>query len=379
MSQSFFQNLGSFSDFSELTEDIHFHHVPADWCVIITDVKSSTAAIEAGAYKDVNTVGAAAIVVVQNTLEEIEFPYSFGGDGARILIPREARGAVARKLAALKNLSARNFGLELRVGMLDVSEVVDDAHTIEVAKFELIAGRSVAVFRGGGLSRAEKLLKEEPQAHEIETVESMEVDLNGLSCRWNSIPNEHGCILSLIVLARENGAKEVYPAVLKKLDEVMGRKLEEANPVNPERMSYKSVSELSRDERRYHGSFSFAWVRRYLEILFAVLIIRTKAPIPGFQPEDYSRSMRTHSDYRKFDDMLRLIIDCSIEQAEEIRNHLEVARRRGEIYYGLHQSVDSLMTCFVEGIGDGRHVHFIDGGNGGYAMAAKQLKSQQGS
>jgi hypothetical protein len=25
---------------------------------------------------------------------------------------------------------------------------------------------------------------------------------------------------------------------------------------------------------------------------------------------------------------------------------------------------------------DGQHIHFIDGGNGGYAMAAKELKRQ---
>ena len=34
------------------------------------------------------------------------------------------------------------------------------------------------------------------------------------------------------------------------------------------------------------------------------------------------------------------------------------------------------MTCVVPSYKDGTHIHFIDGGDGGYAMAAKQLKAQ---
>jgi hypothetical protein len=34
------------------------------------------------------------------------------------------------------------------------------------------------------------------------------------------------------------------------------------------------------------------------------------------------------------------------------------------------------MTCFVSGFGDGQHIHFIDGDDGGYAIAAKALKER---
>ena len=34
------------------------------------------------------------------------------------------------------------------------------------------------------------------------------------------------------------------------------------------------------------------------------------------------------------------------------------------------------MTCFVDSTQQGEHLHFIDGGDGGLAVAAKQLKSQ---
>jgi hypothetical protein len=34
------------------------------------------------------------------------------------------------------------------------------------------------------------------------------------------------------------------------------------------------------------------------------------------------------------------------------------------------------MTCFVDGLNQGQHIHFMDAENGGYAMAAIELKKQ---
>ena len=34
------------------------------------------------------------------------------------------------------------------------------------------------------------------------------------------------------------------------------------------------------------------------------------------------------------------------------------------------------MTCFLTGLDDESHVHFVDGDNGGYAIAAAQLKDR---
>ena len=50
---------------------------------------------------------------------------------------------------------------------------------------------------------------------------------------------------------------------------------------------------------------------------------------------------------------------------------------KNKIYYGMHVSQDALMTCLVNNLNDGGHIHFIDGNNGGYALAAKNMKVQQ--
>ena len=86
--------------------------------------------------------------------------------------------------------------------------------------------------------------------------------------------------------------------------------------------------------------------------------------------------MKYHSDHQKFDDMLRMILDCTEEETMRIEEYLQQGRKRGDLSYGIHYSSASLMTCYVNGLGDGDHIHFIDGGDGGYAVAAKQLKHQ---
>ena len=42
----------------------------------------------------------------------------------------------------------------------------------------------------------------------------------------------------------------------------------------------------------------------------------------------------------------------------------------------MHVSETALMTCLVTSTVDSLHVHFVDGGDGGYTSAAKVLKAQ---
>ena len=70
----FYNNLKSFTDFSLIGKTAIYHQVPANWWVVITDVRGSTAAIQSGRYKDVNLVGAAAITCLQNLIGHTNFP-----------------------------------------------------------------------------------------------------------------------------------------------------------------------------------------------------------------------------------------------------------------------------------------------------------------
>ena len=60
----------------------------------------------------------------------------------------------------------------------------------------------------------------------------------------------------------------------------------------------------------------------------------------------------------------------------QIEDLLENASRANICRYGLHRQSSALMTCIVPSPLTRDHMHFIDGGSGGYAMAASQLKAK---
>lgn len=93
-----------------------------------------------------------------------------------------------------------------------------------------------------------------------------------------------------------------------------------------------------------------------------------------FSAEGYVQELSANTDFQKFDDMIRMVRDCSREQKESVLKYLEEQRRAGRLYYGAHFSNEALMTCLVFQLDN--HIHFVDGGGGGYALAAKQLKAQ---
>jgi hypothetical protein len=86
--------------------------------------------------------------------------------------------------------------------------------------------------------------------------------------------------------------------------------------------------------------------------------------------------MVSQTDFRKYDGMLRMALDLTLEQADALEAVLEQERDAGRLVYGFHRSDSALMTCLVFDLTSAAHVHFIDGADGGFALAARQLKEQ---
>jgi hypothetical protein len=84
-----------------------------------------------------------------------------------------------------------------------------------------------------------------------------------------------------------------------------------------------------------------------------------------------------NSDFRKYDDGLRMILDCTPSLAGELDRKLAVAK--GIAIYGLHRQNAAMMTCFAPSPRRSNHVHFIDGAQGGYAAAASAMKAALGT
>ena len=108
--------------------------------------------------------------------------------------------------------------------------------------------------------------------------------------------------------------------------------------------------------------------------LLVFVLFAYRGSIGGFDSVKYVKSIATNSDFQKFDDVLRMILDCSPAEREEILKVLDSERAKGRVAYGVHIASSALMTCMVFNLED--HIHFIDGSGGGYALAARQLKEQ---
>jgi len=377
MNRHFFSELPPFRDFARFTADEHYCAVPDDWLVYVTDVVNSTEAIASGLYKQVNLIGAASITLCLDLLRDISFPFVFGGDGATLCVPAAARAEVDAELGRLMRLAKDNFALELRVACIPVATLLAAGARLEVARFELVAGSSLAFFRGGGTALADRLAKSEYARFAVPMADVAVEELAGLSCRWSPLPNRSGCVLSVLVVPDASTPR--LPELLEALQSVLGKDLEAANPAVLNQVRYKGLWRILCEEWRFHRSvFSTSFLKRCIEIVLAVVIFRHGINVAknSFDSRHYVQHVGFHSDYRKYDDMLRLVLDCSLEQADALEKVLEGARAEGRIHYGLHRADEALMTCFVRTMQDGGHLHFIDGGSGGLAMAAQQLKAQ---
>ena len=248
---------------------------------------------------------------------------------------------------------------------------------ILVGKFEMTEGRHIAVFRGGGLQLADDLAKSQYQKYKVKEIEESIDNLAGLSCRWKPVKAKKDKILSLLVISQDENKLEVYQRITNKLNETLKGNIEDANPISSNGLEYQSFfSNLKNEIRYHHGHFNMAFLFRFIEIFLSMLLFKMKLPVATFDVDGYVDSLRQHSDFRKFDDVLRLIIDCKQCEMDTIVQYLEGEYQQGHIFYGHHISDNALMTCYVEDVHQGNHIHFVDGGDGGYAMAAKQLKDQ---
>lgn len=373
----FYQDLPSFSKFSELANSQKYEDVPSDWFVIISDIKGSTLAIDAGRYREVNLIGASSIVVASQAVGDLEVPFVFGGDGTTLVVPTSVKDKVLSELAGLAYFSKTEYNLELRVGCVPISELQAQGFEIKVAKFGLVPTRGLAVFQGGGILQADSWIKNQPELYAYESETQKLPDLKDLTCRWRPIPSSKGQVVSIIILARGSDKDTVYREVLGLIEQIIGGEMDSACPVELSGMSYKGIRETLKEEKTLHkGYLNHKLLNTLTHVIISYLAFALRLH-PWMKPlHKYANQLDTHSDYRKFDDTLRLVLDLEDQQYTQLQEALAKKHQSGSLFYGLHAADSALMTCFVGGLNDGEHLHFIDGGNGGYARAALQLKEQ---
>lgn len=375
-SDSFYSGIAVFRGFARLMEPALYSPLPDDWTVGVADIVNSTRAIAEKRYKAVNMAGAAVIASVSNALSGREFPFVFGGDGASFAVAPSDLAAAREALAATATWVKEDLDLEMRVALVPVAAIRGQGLDVRVARFGPSANLSYAMFSGGGLAFAEAAMKCGEFAIEPAPPGS-QPDLSGLSCRFEEIPAARGLILSVLVLPARGADPTAHREVIEDIIGVVERSPEAARPVPAGGPPLRwPPAGLDYEARAWRGG---SLARRRAAVLaytlFAYLIMRFGIRLGGFVPEVYTLQVVENSDFRKYDDGLRMILDCSTELEGALQQRLEAAAAKGIVRYGLHRQDAAMMTCFTRQASRSDHVHFIDGARGGYASAAVALKA----
>ena len=367
---SFYQALVPFDSFDDVMRRDRYRPLPDDWIIAVTDVSHSTEAIEQGRYREVNTAGAAVLAAVSNALPDLQFPSTFGGDGASFAAPGAYSSIIKDTLAKTAAWAEDALGLTLRIAVIPIADIRAQHLDVLVARFAPSSNVTYAMFAGGGLAWAEHKLKQGgytiPRAPMGVTA-----DLTGLSCKFAPISTKHGVILSLIVVPRDDPTS--FGELIQKLLRTLRSDDRGPHPL-PAEGPLPAWTGDNLDHAIKTGSRKMpfaAWTAKCLRTILARVL---GIPIGGFHEARFRQELVENTDFRKFDDGLRMTVDCSSELADVIDARLAEAQRRGACFFGTYRQSAANLTCFVPSPTQANHVHFVDGASGGYAFAAVNLK-----
>src|SRR5271169_4963207 len=375
-SDKFYGTIPVFRGFAKLMDPALYSPLPDDWSIGVADIVESTKATAQARYKAVNMAGASVIAAVTNALEGREFTFVFGGDGASFAVSPEDSELAREALSATATWVKEDLDLLMRVALVPVAAVRAQGLDVRVARFGPSPNLSYAMFSGGGLGWAEAAMKRGEFAVPA-APSGTQPDLTGLSCRFEEIPSVQGLILSVLVVPAPGADPAAFRKLIEDVIALSERSPDAGRPVPPGGPPLRwPPAGVEFEARAQRGGSLFkrrATVLAYT--LFAYLVMRFGIKVGGFVPQTYVQQVVENSDFRKYDDGLRMVLDCTPELERTLSGRLAAAASAGIARYGLHGQDAAMMTCFTPSALRSDHVHFIDGARGGYASAATALKA----
>jgi hypothetical protein len=375
-SDTFYGGIAVFRGFGSLMDPALYSPLPDDWSIGVADIVESTRAIAEARYKAVNMAGASVIAAVTNALDGREFPFVFGGDGASFAVSPGDLEAARGALAATATWVEESLNLTMRVALVPVKAVRAQGLDVRVARFGPSANLSYAMFSGGGLGWAEAAMKRGEFAVQP-AYPGTQPDLSGLSCRFEEIPSVRGLILSVLVVPAQGADPSAFRKAIEDIIGLVETSPDAGRPVPPGGPPLRWPPQGVEYETRAARGGSLLKRRGVVlaVTLWAYVVMRFGIKVGNFVPKTYVQQVVENSDFRKYDDGLRMILDCTPELERALTQILVAAASSGIVRYGLHRQDAAMMTCFTPSVMRSDHVHFIDGARGGYASAATALKA----
>ncbi len=374
---SFYDTLTPMRDPGQVYDSRNYVAVPESWYLAVSDIKGSTAAVEGGQHSDVN-FAAAAMIASLNNLCGGGIPYQFGGDGAVALVPPQFAAAARRVLAQTRRFARQEFKLDLRVGLAPMTELAKRNVEVLVGRYEPAPSSAYAVFLGDGVELMESSVK--GRADDALAALSMigdadddgaPPDLTGLSCRWTPLRAARGKMVALVLRGADHGVLHRELTQLSGVPALNAASIESLQTRWPPKGLLREAK-----ARKRKLPLVFLVLRVAVETFVAYLFFKNNWNMGAFNTQRYRDELVSGAvDFARSGETLALVFDCPIDRIEGIRAYLDNRERLGELRYGMHISDHAVMTCLVTST-EGKHVHFVDGGDGGYTRAATQLKGQ---
>jgi hypothetical protein len=382
-STGFYAALPAFSQFVRFTEFDAYSPLPDDWVLMCGDIRGSTEAIAQGRYKQVNMVGAAVITAVLNACKGTEIPFVFGGDGGLAAVPGALREPAADALRRLQRHSEKTFGLGLRAAAVPVARLRAEGRDVRVRKYSLGPCNNLAMFAGGGVERADAIMKSAGAGDPalLSPAEGAPApDLDGLSCRWEPLVASRGQMIALMVQPLDGAAgADVLRETMAALSGILDGNIAGFAPATDRTLRFRWPPRgLALEARATAGRFGYPGAYAYA-LLSAALQFWGEwrgCRVGPYDAPRYREEMKAQTDFRKFDGVLRTVLDVTPEQANRIEAWLDGQHSAGRLVYGLHRDRSALMTCLVFSLDQGDHIHFIDAAGGGFAKAAEGFKAR---
>jgi hypothetical protein len=364
---------------TDVFQEAYFYTVPPGWHIIISDVKNSTLAVNAGKHNDVNLAAAGSLVAALNIAKKykVDIPFFFGGDGSTVLVPEKIVKEVVAGLWVHNVNSKKNFGLEMHIGSMPVREVYESGHFIKIAKLEIDSTYSKAIAIGDGFRFAEQKIKRSIPGNE--TVSTNKLNLTGLECRWDKIKpsvEEAGNVCYLIESLCTEKQLIVYADVFNKIEEIYGDVVKRS-PLSAERLKLLfSFGKLKKEMLVKFGGWNPAYfISTFFRSFFGFFYFKYNLNITGLSGNDYLMQLIAHADTLTIDGRINTIICGSQEEHQQFLGYLSNLEKEGSLIFGHYGSKESIMTCYIQNR-NARHIHFVDGADGGYTEAAKEFKAK---
>jgi hypothetical protein len=381
-SDAFYGSIEPVDDFEQLALGTSYAPLPDDWWIVAADVKDSTAAIDDGRYKHVNTVGVSVIAAMRNVARPVEVPYVFGGDGAVVCVPERFVPECRRALASTIAMAQASFDLTLRACVTPVSWIRGQGLDVLVARHRVSPHYVQCALFGGGASHVEHGLKRGslPEDFLVSADTGADANYTGLECRWSEIPSPHDETVAVIVDASgpQQATLAVYREVMEQIRGIYGD-AEQCRPVAEDGLRVtvdRRVldNELGLREWRAGALQRFlARTRLRIDVMIGWVLLPFGVRWGETDWGAYRADLVANTDFRKFDGSLRLVLAGTAAEREALEAYLSEQRARGRLAYGMHVAKAAVMTCLIEER-QGAHFHFVDGAGGGYAAAALAMK-----